>query len=605
MNQYQNTDLRCGKILAIPSYHNHPQFARIVREQFEIFKPDIVAVEYPDNIKNALKRGVEWLPQMSALITPLSEVIAITPEDSMIEAVRCALEKGIPFALIDLDIEHQRDVQPVFDPNHLEIMALDEFVALNRDRIDQSAGNKSFRLREEHMASHLQRLSARFERILFVCGMVHWPRIRQRLAAENSLYAHRSRPGGDLALLTPEKYILLTSGANPYRAAFYEQSRSGGGFSFSAWLSGLFLNAAQRCEKTLSLTEMDLLIRYSRNLALVNGGLELHPYLILEVAGAIVDPVFESKVWEAMLDSQHEETAQRYAGSLEIAGETMTFCHHGRQRRRVMVRRHRSAENRRHPVPARPATLTARRTGDRAHPNAALLQNIDDLVLRDSWGRYTDEMEEEERFIAALERSWNHVNFQDEHNVEEFSGGLMDGLDIRETFYRRSEDKWFVVEYPRREPRFAMVMVEFADDSSFNLPIYTYGTHKGLAFCTPESHPPEEARVASMEFGQLLSFKRLIDKSRLDILYGELWQRWREADAESDGFSPRLALTELAFGLAGEGDILIVAPRASHQFYRQQAMQKGINFYFLEKEKIWNPSFDRIQKFHVYYHLYS
>ena len=99
-------------IRAVPSYHYYPEFATIVRQQIEEFRPDIVAVEVPGIYESAMVRAVSYLPEITALITPKDEIFPITPEDSLVEAVRYALKKCIYIACVDLEVAESCQVIP-------------------------------------------------------------------------------------------------------------------------------------------------------------------------------------------------------------------------------------------------------------------------------------------------------------------------------------------------------------------------------------------------------------------------------------------------------------------------------------------------------------
>ena len=54
-------------IRLVPILHNRLEFATEVREQFESFKPDQVAVEYPFTLKEKILQGVKRLPLLSVI----------------------------------------------------------------------------------------------------------------------------------------------------------------------------------------------------------------------------------------------------------------------------------------------------------------------------------------------------------------------------------------------------------------------------------------------------------------------------------------------------------------------------------------------------------
>ena len=107
-------ELCFGNIRAVPGYHYYPEFATIVRRQIELFRPDMVAVEVPGIYEAAMLRAVSYLPEITALVTPKDEMFPITPEDSLVEAVRSALANGSKIACIDLEITESRQAESEF-----------------------------------------------------------------------------------------------------------------------------------------------------------------------------------------------------------------------------------------------------------------------------------------------------------------------------------------------------------------------------------------------------------------------------------------------------------------------------------------------------------
>ena len=103
-----NSDiLRYKNILAIPSIHSRVYFSMATREAFEKFKPDIIAIEHPANFADSLREAVSRLPYISLIIREIENeavYIPIDPCDSIIEAVRLAIDEEIPFFPIDKDI---------------------------------------------------------------------------------------------------------------------------------------------------------------------------------------------------------------------------------------------------------------------------------------------------------------------------------------------------------------------------------------------------------------------------------------------------------------------------------------------------------------------
>ena len=99
--------LRYKNILAIPSIHSRVYFSLAVREAVKEFKPDAIAIEHPESFNKSLREAVSRLPFISLIIREIDNeavYIPIDPCDSIIEAVRLAIDEEIPFFTVDKDI---------------------------------------------------------------------------------------------------------------------------------------------------------------------------------------------------------------------------------------------------------------------------------------------------------------------------------------------------------------------------------------------------------------------------------------------------------------------------------------------------------------------
>ena len=91
----------------VPILHNRMEFAIEVRRQFEEFRPDRVAVEYPDTLGGKILQGVERLPLLSVVYYEDKDgaftYLLLEPTDGQVETVRMALSEGLPIHFIDRD----------------------------------------------------------------------------------------------------------------------------------------------------------------------------------------------------------------------------------------------------------------------------------------------------------------------------------------------------------------------------------------------------------------------------------------------------------------------------------------------------------------------
>lgn len=594
LNEEWPSDLCWKNIQAVPSYHFTPIYAHIVRTRMVRYTPDIVAVELPDNLGDTLETCISQLPELGAILTSSHSTIPIAPEDSICEAIRSAYERGLSLHLVDLDVldkSHQKS--SLADGSLAEEVNISEIIEMNSSSSGDLTTNTAFLQREEHMAHHLQHISEENQdkTILFVCGMSHWKRIKARLDIPNKLYEHQSSMGSRTSAITGSDYHILT-GAKPFRCQEYESGRSSTKFSYKGWLSELFLESAKSCNKTLNITELQNLLNFSRNQAIVAGELEGTFENILDASEAIVDIDYRNEVFKTLFKYTYNKKDQKNNFRVIKCKNDYLLCDcFGNQ---FPVKPYWSSDIAL--LETQEQSKLPKRLKERKHPN----KDVEGSVIDSDWGRYTDEMEEEERFLNSLEQYYLRSKTGIDHQVHEFSGGFLDGIDIKETLRYRFSNKWYVKESLNDEPRFAMILVEFDDEPSKNTyDIFTYGCHKALAFCTAPQNPEGTAYTDKLEFGTILSFKRIIDFNQLYEIYKFM------CELRKQGKSPHEVLCKIAFESSNFGDILVVAPRKSLIDYKKRASEQNIQIHTLAKEDIWNPTYENIKTFNIYYHVYD
>jgi pheromone shutdown protein TraB len=116
-----NENIEWKNIRFVPVLHNRLEFALEVKRQFEQFKPDHVAVEFPTTLREKILEGIGRLPLLSVIHYEESDgtfiYLLIEPTDGQVEAVRLATAHQIPVHMIDRDSEgYPIDRSPMPDP---------------------------------------------------------------------------------------------------------------------------------------------------------------------------------------------------------------------------------------------------------------------------------------------------------------------------------------------------------------------------------------------------------------------------------------------------------------------------------------------------------
>ncbi|HEX7928605.1 MAG TPA: hypothetical protein VF678_13510, partial [bacterium] len=184
--------VRFGAIHAVPSLHGQWRFAALVREAFFQVKPKAIAVELPATLEASIRKGIERLPYLSVVayedydaeLEKTREIVAVTPEDSLIEAVRLGMEHGVPVHFIDRDVlNHHPEPVKVPDDYLIERIGLEAYWKHVAPHLPVAEAGSPDDEREIEMAARLRDLSGP---VLFVCGMSHLKAIQQHYAGKQA-----------------------------------------------------------------------------------------------------------------------------------------------------------------------------------------------------------------------------------------------------------------------------------------------------------------------------------------------------------------------------------------------------------------------------------
>jgi len=157
-------------------------------------------------------------------------LLCLSPTDSIIEAIRCALELDVPLYGIDRDdpaTPAERAGLNLRDP----LAARGDLAAYVRQVGPQANGardDSSDGRRETVMAARLKTLLRQHQRVLFTGGIAHWPHLCRLLADDSLQPAHRVPQDGPTAyqrVLVHPRQALPQMDLFPRVSAAYEAAR--------------------------------------------------------------------------------------------------------------------------------------------------------------------------------------------------------------------------------------------------------------------------------------------------------------------------------------------------------------------------------------------
>ena len=412
----------------VPILHNRMEFAIEVRRQFEEFRPDRVAVEYPDTLGDKILQGVKRLPLLSVVYYEDKDgaftYLLLEPTDGQVEAVRMALSKGLPIHFIDRDTSgYPLDYSPMPDP--YAVKTIGHFL-YSQAYLKVRQNHTSFpedTLREKTVAYHLQRLSRKGERILFVGGLSHLPGLQDLLnQPQTQVIGRRKREGVGLAHLHKESSQEILSEI-PHLAAAYERARSSDGMDKMDRLKiiGQLINIAaknhwKKNKEELSRTQIRILHKFARNYALLTGYLVPNFYQLIVAARGAADDNFAYEVWEK--GSEYPwQTEEPGLPILHLKGEDVFLD----QKRIRFHRRLKTMRRRLIPIPVR-KKKRERYPGEwrKEFKGFSICSYPPEDLVIEGYGHY-------------LKKKAFEIKSEENSRIEPFMCSMMEGLDIRET----------------------------------------------------------------------------------------------------------------------------------------------------------------------------
>jgi hypothetical protein len=460
----RNKRIEWNNIRLVPILHNRMEFALEVRRQFEEFRPDHVAVEFPSTLGPKITQGIKRLPYISVVHYEEKDgtfiYLLIEPTDGQVESIRLALENNITVHFIDRDSEdYPMDLSAMPDP--YSITKIGHFMYCraylrthkNDPRLDQD------KLREKTMAYHLQQLSRENRRVLFVGGLYHLPGILDMLdRPQTEVIGKIHRKGVGLSHLDKESSREVLS-EMPFLAGEYERFRTGEKRKPPDRLkiNNILLKIARQNlwkndKEELSRDQIRLLHRFARNYTLLSGGLVPDFYQMVVAARGAVDDNFAYEVWEKGSEYPWQDDSPDIP-VIRLRGEDLFLD-------QKMIRFHRRIKTfRRRLVPVPVKRKKREKTpGEWKRGFEGLYicsYPPEDIVIED-YGRHV--------MKRGLE-----IKSEENSRVVPFETSLLDGLDIRQTMRELYRGKIYVRENrPLRGKAGSVVVIFDADPPDKN-----------------------------------------------------------------------------------------------------------------------------------------
>jgi hypothetical protein len=450
----------------LPVLHGKLEFAAEVRHAILREHPEVVAVELPVSLEKAYLKALARLPQISVILYPASDAnmqpddddeqfiyIPVEPADPFTEAARTALEIGAKLVFIEPDLSpkpHLSDHAP--DPYAVRKLGYQKYVDLYRQQ--QRAHTPAIDAHARGVAWKLQGCDP-FARTVVVLSLKIYDAVLEAMEAPQE-DPYVGTPRRDVQLVNPHPEslteILLEY---PYLQSRYEEYRMLLDEPDSIDRPRVQMQLLQHAEAAYNESTGDKvqhwqrtqIAKYTRNLALIEGGLTASIFDMCVAARSIVDDNYGWEVWE----SASRYPAQKVETDLETVNLSADEVHLNTRSFKLRRRLPRAKQK------PRPASLKKRRKEDfpgewasQLDGNSICSYPPEDLMI-ENYGRF---LKQKAKSILSSERE----------RVEPFTTSLLDGVDIRETIRNWHQRKIFVRHQERLAGEVGSVVVIFDED---------------------------------------------------------------------------------------------------------------------------------------------
>ena len=332
-----------NNICFVPVVHGRLEFAQALIRWFAHWQPDAVAVEFPNTLREQLLRGLKRLPLLSVILYAEKDgtqvYLPLEPTDGVVEASRLALEHDLPLHFIDRDLEGMPQVKEVFpDPYAINRIGHTAYCQAYAAQYAHRQSTRQDLLREANMAYHLQKLMEENKRVLFVCGISHYPSVLTKLASPQAQpIGRRQRQGVVLAHLHQRASREIMS-EMPFIAGGYEIARKD---LLSLWRDNpeapppvdrlaeheaLLQEAASQhlknSQEEVTPNQFAVLRRFARNYTFVQGFLAPDFYQLVVAARGAVDDNYSYEVWDLGSKYPWQEESPALP-TIELRGEDL------------------------------------------------------------------------------------------------------------------------------------------------------------------------------------------------------------------------------------------------------------------------------------------
>lgn len=467
------------RITLLPVVHGSADFALEARRILLQNHWDCLAVPLPPSFHDAVLDSVRDLPRISVVTKAEPgdsswNYVPIDPCQPVIMAIRIAQEEYIPIEFIDRETavyESESFISP--DPYALKLTSLEKYCATVLPAIPPPLNDGQLEARIFNMAEELRRLRPRYERILALCSLAHWPWLREA-------YRARKLPPGEEPYYSPvssfpvrERSLVFVLGELPYITYLFEKSRQELLPDENLSLDGVKELLLQSREEWLRRFEplhnwatpqrLQIMLQYVRNLTLIDARMTPDLYTLAVAAKQVIGDTYAIALVETAKQYPYQHIVERDGAAFGVDKAQFPSGDSGLAKNRLLGT---PMEWRNLPLKRPPEKKTERKYQQLWNPFGICSWPPEDRRI--------------ESFNTHARDAARAIIGEGLARSEKFTSSLKDGLDIRETVRNWFTGDIYVKEIPPSRGSIEVVIFFFdtpADPEKYSLRTTWYAEH--------------------------------------------------------------------------------------------------------------------------------
>lgn len=444
-------------ISVLPYLHGKAPFSLELRKILWAKKYDCLAFAFPRRFQSEIHLIIEKMPALYALVARTEEesfaYIPADPSDALIEGVRQAIQRRIPYIFLEDDTQiYYKELLTLPDPHLVTHLGIEKYYQVCRPYLADVKQENATRFRAKLCLEELLKLQEKYQNILFLTDLpvqvildLLPGNLEEKLSAlQDAHYAPEERweDTGPLSHhifpVNPE-HAYFALGELPFYSAQLEKERLDPLASLPSYtelIKKLFTATRDQHmdnpREEYSVTRLQIALQYLRNLCITDNRLTPDLYTIITAAKGVFGAYYARMIFEAARYYPFFELEE--AALLNVGVDFVQSPYDSDPVKAVNLLYEDPREWRPLPIHPEPESIQKHRYRYEWDPKGMCSHIQEDLYI--------------ESFNKQVRQRTKLKQVENQSRSEKFSTSLKDGIDVRETLRNWHTGSLYVKELP-------------------------------------------------------------------------------------------------------------------------------------------------------------